>query len=149
MSTWTTPQDVIDRWVGNDVPDDTDLVQALIDDAEVVILSVYPGIQDRIDAGSLNEAAVTLVTVRMVTRLLRNPEGLNAWQQVTGPFSQQRSFGDSDIWMTPQEKQMLGPVNVDKAFEIDQGSGARPPLADAFTLYRDKLWEDYRVWNDV
>ena len=143
MSNWTTPQDVIDRWVGNDVPDDTDLLQALIDDAEVVILSVYPGIQTRIDDELLPEAAVTLVTVRMVQRLLRNPEGLNAWQQVTGPFSQQRSFSDSDIWMTPQEKLMLAPANSGKAYEVDQGFGATAPQTDVFTLYRDKLWRDY------
>jgi hypothetical protein len=149
MSTWTTPQDVIDRWVGNDVPDDEDLVQALIDDAEIVILSAYPGIQNRIDSGALDQARVTLVTVRMVQRLLRNPEGLNAWQQVTGPFSQQRSFSDSDIWMTSQEKLILAPANSGKAFEIDQGSSARPPMADAFTLYRDRVWKEYSGWPIV
>lgn len=143
MSTWTTPQDVIDRWVGNDVPEDIDLLQALIDDAEVVILSDYPGIQARIDANTLPENRVTLVTVRMVTRLFKNPEGLSAWQQVTGPFSQQRSFGDSDIWMTPQEKFMLAPANSGKAFEVDQGVNAHPPIADVFTIYYDTIWEDY------
>jgi hypothetical protein len=143
MSTWTTPQNVIDRWVGNDVPEDMDLLQALIDDAEVVILSDYPGIQARIDAGTLPQNRITLVTVRMVTRLLKNPEGLSAWQQVTGPFSQQRSFGDSDVWMTPQEKSMLAPTNSGKAFEVDQGANAHPPIADVFTIYYDTMWEDY------
>jgi len=83
---WTTPQDVLDRWVGNDKPTDEDLVQALIDDAESVILSEYPKIQDRIDDEELSVNTVIMVTSRMVSRLLRNPENLTYWQQQTGPI---------------------------------------------------------------
>lgn len=119
MSVWATVQDVLDRWVGGDAPEDEDLIQAILDDSETVIRSVYPGIQARIDDETLSADSVKLVAVRMATRVLRNPENLNMWMQVTGPFTQQRSFTEQDIWMTPQEKQMLAPMISGKAFEID------------------------------
>lgn len=123
---WATPQDIIDRWVGNDVPTDLDLVQALINDAEAVILAEYPKIQDRIDDESLPLATVVMVESRMVMRLLRNPEGLTYWQQTTGPFGQARNFGtgNSDIWLTENEISILAPKSRGKAFEVNQGVDA-------------------------
>jgi hypothetical protein len=123
---WATPQDIIDRWVGNDVPTDLDLVQALINDAEAVILAEYPKIQDRIDDDELPLATVVMVESRMVMRLLRNPEGLTYWQQTTGPFGQARNFGtgNSDIWLTENEISILAPKSRGKAFEVNQGVDA-------------------------
>ncbi len=120
---WATPQDVIDRWVGTDIPTDTDLLTGLIADAEVVILGSYPAIQTRIDNNELSLSTVTLVVVRMVTRLLRNPEGLTYWQQQTGPFGQARNYGSTsqDIWLSVEEQNLLAPKRTGKAFEINQG----------------------------
>lgn len=120
---WATPQDIIDRWVGNDVPTDTDLMTALIADAEAVILSKFPKIQTRIDDDELPEAVVTMVVCRMVSRLLRNPENLTYWQQQTGPFGQARNYGsgNGDIWLSSEEQDMLAPNKVGKAYEVDQG----------------------------
>lgn len=118
---WATPEDVQNRWVGSGAPIDTDLVQALINDAEAVILAEYPKIQDRIDAGSLPLGMVVMVACRMVTRVLRNPEGLTYWQQNTGPFGQGKNYGsgNADIWMTADEEEMLAPKRKGKAFEVD------------------------------
>lgn len=123
---WTTFQDVIDRWVGPGVPDDSDLVAALITDAEAVILSAYPRIQERIDADTLPLSTVVLVVVRMVSRQLRNPEGLTYWQQTTGPFGQARNYGSNpqDVWLTPDEKNLLSPRKKGKAFSVDLGYNA-------------------------
>lgn len=123
---WASPQDIIDRWVGNDVPTDIDLLTALIADAESVILGTYPGIQTRIDNDSLRLATVTMVVARMVTRLLRNPEGLTYWQQQTGPFGQARNYGSSgqDIWLSTEEISLLAPARAGKAYEVNQGYNA-------------------------
>ena len=133
---WATPQDIIDRWVGNDVPTDTALMTALIADAESVILSEYPGIQTRIDDLELPLNTVTMVVVRMVTRLLRNPENLTYWQQQTGPFGQARNYGtgNGDIWMTDNELSMLAPKRRGKAYEVDQGYVSAELLSD------DLIW---------
>lgn len=122
---WATFEDVRDRWVGSNLPTDADLVSALILDAEAIVLIEYPKIQDRINAGSLPAAVVKMVIVRMVQRVLRNPENLTYWQQNTGPFSQGRSFGtERDIWLTSEEKEMLAPNVKGKAYEIDLGANA-------------------------
>lgn len=137
---WATPQDIIDRWVGNDVPTDTDLLTALIADAESVILGTYPGIQTRIDNDSLPLATVTMVVSRMVTRLLRNPEGLTYWQQQTGPFGQARNYGSTgqDIWLSPEEVALLAPVRAGKAFEVNQGFNATSGSSE------DMIWVQVR-----
>jgi hypothetical protein len=119
---WATYQDVLDRWVGNDAPTDTDVITALITDAEAVITAHYPGIQARITSGDLNEDLVIMVVVRMVTRVLRNPGNLTYLQQTTGPFGQGRTFGnDRDVWLTDDEKTLLAPQSRGKAFEVNQG----------------------------
>lgn len=135
---WATPQDIIDRWIGNDVPTDTDLIAALISDAESVILSEYPNIQARIDSSALPLTTVTMVVSRMVTRMLRNPDAVTYWQQQTGPFGQARNFGDKiDIWLTDQEMSLLAPANRGKAFEVNQGW-------DAITTSDDLIWFEVR-----
>lgn len=122
---WATFADVTDRWVGSNAPDDESLVESLISDAEAVILKEFPKIQDRIDAETLPLRVVTMVVVRMVTRVLRNPENLSYWQQQTGPFGQARNFGAGvDIWMTDDEEELLSPKIAGKAYQIDLAPNA-------------------------
>lgn len=137
---WASPQDIIDRWVGNDIPTDIDLLTALIADAESVILGTYPGIQTRIDNDSLRLATVTMVVARMVTRLLRNPEGLTYWQQQTGPFGQARNYGSSgqDIWLSTEEVSLLAPARAGKAYEVNQGYNATSGSSE------DMIWTQVR-----
>jgi hypothetical protein len=132
---WTNPQDVLDRWVGAGAPNDEDLTQALINDAEAVILSEFPRIQERIDDGKLPMAVVIMVVCRMVGRVLRNPEGLTYWQQTTGPFGQARNYGSAgqDIWLSADEKEMLAPKKTGKAFAIDLASDAGIVAVARFT----------------
>lgn len=129
---WATPQDIRDRWVGAGAPteDKDSVTNALIADAEAVILSEFPLIQNRIDGGSLAASVVTMVVCRMVTRVFRNPENLTYWQQSTGPFGQGRSFGtDKDIWLSSEEREMLAPKRRGKAFEVDLAPNALPGVA--------------------
>lgn len=123
---WATFADVTDRWVGSSAPTDEQLVEALIGDAEAVILSEFPAIQTRIDAGTLPLRLVTLVVCAMVSRVLRNPENLTYWQQQTGPFGQARNYGSSvtGLNMTDDEEEMLAPKKRGKAYEINQAPGA-------------------------
>lgn len=132
---WADPQDIIDRWIGNDPPTDTDLLTALIADAESVIKSKYPSIQTRINAETIPLATVVMVVSRMVTRVYRNPDSVTYLQQTTGPFGQAKNFNSEamDIWLTDQEVSMLSPANRGKAFEVDQGW-------DAVTTTDDLIW---------
>lgn len=125
--TWATFADVTDRWVGNDAPTDQDLVEALIGDAEAVILVEYPKIQDRITAGTLPVRLVKMVVVAMVSRVLRNPENLTYWQQTTGPFGQARNYGSTvvGLYLTDEEEELLSPKRHGKAFEVNVAPDAR------------------------
>ena len=141
MTRWTTFEDITDRWIGSGMPDDEDLVNALILDAEAVILSQYPRIQERIDAETLSEDLVTMVTARMVTRVLRNPENLSYWQQTTGPFGQGRTFGKAiDIWLTSDERSLLAPSTRGKAFSFNSA----PDIYNPYYVRNDELWEEIR-----
>lgn len=123
--TWTTPQDIRERWIGDDTPENDELLRALISDAESVILSSYPAIQARIDANTLSQGVVTMVTCRMVSRVLRNPENASYLSQTTGPFSQARNLGQTDIWLTSDEEQLLAPTSSSgKAFSVDLAPNA-------------------------
>ncbi|HLP97659.1 MAG TPA: hypothetical protein VK149_04360 [Sideroxyarcus sp.] len=126
--TWATPADVEARWVGSSIPADSDVVEALISDAEAIVLSEYPGIQARIDDASLAQAVVVMVVCRMVMRVLRNPEALTYWQQNTGPFGQGKNYGsgNADIWMSSEEVELLAPKRRGKAFSVDLAPNAYP-----------------------
>lgn len=148
--TWTTFEDVSTRWVGSGVPTDTDLVEALIADAEAVVLAEYPLIQDRIDADTLPLATVKMVVTRMVTRVLRNPEGLSYSQQTTGPFSQAKNYsgGSADIWLTADEINMLAPKRKGKAFEVDLAPNAVPGYEVGRSYQQNSFGPTYFM-NDV
>jgi hypothetical protein len=126
---WATFADVEDRWVGPGLPTDENLVNALLADAQAVVLSEFPAIQDRIEAGTLPQGVLTMVQVRMVSRVLRNPENLTYWQQNTGPFGQGKNYGsgNTDIWLTDEERNLLAPKrSKGKAYEIDLAPNAVP-----------------------
>jgi hypothetical protein len=140
--TWATFTDVTSRWAGSNVPTDEEMVSELIADAEAVILSEFPKIQDRITAGTLPVRNVTIAVVRMVSRVLRNPDNLTYWQQQTGPYGQARNFGTagSDIWLSDEEKNLLAPKQTGKAFEID--------LAPNATNGGDYIWLSGNGYNE-
>ena len=141
MANWTTPQDVIDRWVGSGVPTDMDLLEQLILDAETIILTEFPAIETRITNETLSVSNVILVTARMVMRILRNPENLTYWQQATGPFSQGRNFSEAiDIWITPAELSLLAPITRGKAFSVDLGPDKVSPVEDIIAPRYDPIW---------
>lgn len=116
---WTTPQDIRERWIGDDAPTNDQLLRALIQDAEAIILSTYPNIQGRVDAAKLSSAVITFVTSRMVIRVLRNPDNATYSSTTTGPFTSAKNVGNVDLWMTEDEEEMLSPIIPGKAFSID------------------------------
>ena len=149
---WATPQDVIDRWVGSGAPEANDpLTTALIADAEAVILSEFPLIQDRITANTLAESVVVMVVCRMVMRVLRNPEGLTYTQQQTGPFGQAKNYGSADrtdIWLSSEEEEMLAPKRRGKAYEVDLAPNAYPGIPIAPYVSENTFGDFYRLLGE-
>lgn len=91
---WTTPQDVKDAWIGQDVPDDDLLIQNWLERAERLVRRQVPDLQERIDGEAEAQRTDLVDTARdvivaMVIRVFRNPEGIRQTNQTTttGPFS--------------------------------------------------------------
>lgn len=88
---WATAEDVVDSWIGDDVPDDPSLVERWIGRAERMLRREFPRLAERIESGTepdLKDTTVDVV-VAMVTRVFRNPSGHRSisGQGATGPFS--------------------------------------------------------------
>lgn len=97
---WTNPEDVTDAWIGEGAPTDDVSIQNWIDRAERLIRRRVPDFQERIDAEAEEVPPRTElldtardVTVAMVIRVFRNPDGTRQVNTTTttGPFSDTRS----------------------------------------------------------
>lgn len=136
---WTTPADVRGAWIGADAPTDDLLIQNWIDKAERLVRRLVSDVQERIDAeaeevpprADLLDTAVD-VTVAMVIRVFRNPEGIRQTNQTTttGPYSDTKSQtygGDvpGGLSLTGDELAALEGVSGG-AFTIDLIPGSSP-----------------------
>lgn len=100
MASWTAPADVTAAWIGEGIPTDTSKIQKWIDKAEREIRFRVASIQARIDAEAAETPArsdllelAKDVTVAMVTRVFRNPDGIRQVNETTGPFTSSRTYG--------------------------------------------------------
>lgn len=97
---WTAPTDVTGAWIGEGAPSDSVKIQSWIDKAEREIKFRVPDVEARIAAeGALVPAKTDLletakdVTVAMVTRVFRNPEGIRQTNITTGPYTSSKTYG--------------------------------------------------------
>lgn len=139
--TWAKPKDVTDAWIGDNAPDDDAKLQIWIDKAEREILDKVPDIQERIDAQAAEDPPRTKlfddavdVTVAMVMRVFRNPEGQRSVSDSlgTGPLTESSSvtFGGDNpgaLELTDRELEKLRPVARRGAFEVDLLAGYQGP----------------------
>lgn len=97
---WTAAKDVKDSWIGEGVPTDDAKILSWIGKAEREIKFRVPSILARIAAEAaevptrtdLLETAKD-VTVAMVTRVFRNPEGIRQTNLTTGPYTTSKTYG--------------------------------------------------------
>lgn len=149
MSSWTEPQDVLDAWIGEGAPTDVTSIQNWIERAERLIRRRVPDLQERIDAeAEENPPRTDLldtardVTVSMVIRVFRNPEGIRQTNSTTttGPFSdtKMQTYGGEvpgGLGLTDDELGALQGAS-EGAFSIDlipstspfHSSAPRPPF---------------------
>lgn len=130
---WATASDVIDAWIGDDVPTDDAKVDLWIARAERLIRATFPSITDRIDNEELDLADnVKDVIVAMVTRVFRNPQGYRSMtgNQTSGPYSANDTvtFGGDNpgaLALTDDEKALIGgrSSNRGEAFSVDMLAG--------------------------
>ena len=126
---WTTAADVTDAWIGEGVPTSAEKIQLWIGKAEREIRFRVPDILARIAAEAaevvprtdLLEAARD-VTVSMVTRVFRNPEGIRQANETTGPFTTSRTYGGDvpgGLGLTDDELAKLRGTTSGGAFTVN------------------------------
>lgn len=159
MASWTTPEDVTDAWIGEGAPTDISSIQNWIDRAERMIRRTVPDLQERIDAeAEANPPSTELletardVTVAMVVRVFRNPDGTRQVNTTTttGPFSDTRSatFGGEipgGLGMTDKELGSLQGAS-EGAFSIDLIPATSPFHSSRGGVYPSPFGGELGVW---
>jgi hypothetical protein len=122
---WTTAADVIDAWIGDDAPTDSNKVGIWIEKAEREIRSQLPDISSRIAADLTGDLLANTmdVVIEMVQRVFRNPEGVRQISEGTGPFSGSKTYGGNHpgvLYMTDENLAKLSPAGSNSgAFTVD------------------------------
>jgi hypothetical protein len=116
---WTSVEDVEVRWAGSDAPTNAVLVQAVIDDIELVIASDFPDIEDRLEDEDDLLARIRFVVARVALRVLRNPDGVR--EEAVGDARVAYVVNPDSIWLSSRERSFLATDSrgTQKAFTIN------------------------------
>lgn len=112
MADYATLADLKAHWPDFDADNTAEAEQKLVE-AQVEVLTLYPDIPRRVDAGVLSADAVKLVVCRMVKRAMESPvpgaEGLTSLTESEGPFSSTLQFrgGDGALYVTKADRRLL------------------------------------------
>lgn len=105
-------------------------VQALVDDAETIVRTRIPDLDERVESGRLSAAVVRLVLVSMVLRVLRNPGGYRSESAGDYSYTVDSRAASGYLGVLPDEWRWLG---------IGDG---------AFTITPYARWRRCRWWID-
>lgn len=113
MGTWATPVDVEARWASNAPLPDADIIQAWLDDAEMLVFAEIPDLADRVtnDATGQWQKRLIFVEVQLASQALRNPDGVRQHSFTSGEFTNSTTFGSETIsqfmQLTPAHRALL------------------------------------------
>lgn len=135
---WVSPADVIDSWVGGNMPADASKLQVWIDRAERLVRRRVPDLQTRIDLEAELDPPVTDlidtakdVVIEMVTEVFKNPDGKRSIQSASGPLSESTTFGGDNpgkLFLSRQQEDLLSGSNPGEAFSVDMIAGHVLPV---------------------
>lgn len=116
--------DVTARYTGPLTLDPTK-TETLIGDAGVVLRAVVLDLDARLADGRTSVAAVRIVVVRMVLRVLRNPDGFKNEQGGDYGYSVDTEVSSGRLFLTRDDLALLGIRSVGKVGTIKIGSSYR------------------------
>ncbi|KAF0835684.1 Gp19/Gp15/Gp42 family protein [Nocardia caishijiensis] len=105
---YATPSDVQTRLGRALTPDETTLVTTRLADAERMILRRVPDLADKIAAGTVDTADVVQIEADAVTRVVRNPEGIQSETDGNYTYMRGRESASGRLEITRDEWQTLG-----------------------------------------
>lgn len=131
---WTSAEDVVEAWIGDDAPENTLLIENWVGKAERLLRSKVPSLLARMNADSATEpdlaGTVKDVVIEMVHEVFRNPEGVRQRQEGTGPFTGSVTYGGDKpgaLRVTAEQVERLSPAGSSRgAFTIDMMPSTSP-----------------------
>lgn len=132
MTTYATPANVRDRWLSTSPLPDDGVIQLWLDDAEVLILSEYPQLANRLtdDTDGTWHARIIYVEVQLVSTALRNPEAVRQASRTAGVFTESTTYGTETLAqsmeLTPAHRAMLS-GGASKNVGIDMTAPTQSP----------------------
>ena len=129
---YATVDDLRAHWPALEAEREAEAAQKL-HEASVEIRALYPDVDARILAGSLDEDVPRLVVCRMVKRAMTAPDlagaegGVSTAQQSAGPFSTSLTFSNPDgaVFLSAADKRLLRTSRAGrKAWTIRPSGGA-------------------------
>lgn len=150
---YATPADVQVRMPeGTSI--DTAYVQALLDDAELLIKSKIPDLDTRVATGDILVDLVVMVEANMVMRVIRNPDGFV--QETDGNYSYSISYAVASGLLEVTDKEWgllglqtgIGLISMRTNVPWIGGEGWRSDPAYRFQYYTDYESEP-TPWSQV
>lgn len=141
MASWTTPQDVKDRWLTNKMLPTDGKIQTAINDVEMQIIKAYPAIQERIDDGILDIDYVIANVARIIVEFLQTDGAplTQESQSYTGAASRSVSYSDKarySLILTSTDLDFFAPDRTDQAFSLNIMPYARVPKDNSRYSFR-------------
>lgn len=105
---YATPEDVEVRFMRPLDEDEKRVVAARLEDAELLLRSRIPDLDEKVTAGVLDQALVVMVEAEMVLRLIRNPDGLVQETDGSYSYSTSQKVASGLLEVLPREWTLLG-----------------------------------------
>ena len=88
--------------------DEKRVVAARLEDAELLLRSRIPDLDEKVTTGVLDQALVVMVEAEMVLRLIRNPDGLVQETDGSYSYSTSQKVASGLLEVLPREWTLLG-----------------------------------------
>lgn len=140
INLYATAQDVRDRWIASTLPPDDAILEKYLYEAALIIDAEYPHLRKQSATDPDLTERLKIVSARMVTRAVQNPDRVRQIQESTGPFTGGMTYDAAtlgDMRLTPDDTAILlgGSYRAGKAFTVD----TTPP--DIYCAH--SAWCDY------
>lgn len=105
---YATPEDVEVRFMRPLDEDEKRVVAARLEDAELLLRSRIPDLDEKVTTGVLDQALVVMIEAEMVLRLIRNPDGLVQETDGSYSYSTSQRVASGLLEVLPREWTLLG-----------------------------------------
>lgn len=132
-ATYASPDDLVNR-LGRDLGEsETTIVSERLDDAEELIRTRIPDLDDQVSSGALRPRLLVMVETEAVMRILRNPDGYSGETDGNYSYTIDAQVASGRLSILPEEWRLLG---------VRSGIAMVSPRIRGGWLDRRPMWYD-------